>query len=70
MIRTIRSGPRARNMKAWVGASTASGGPGNRGYKFFRGLKGRNKTPPFSVPTDLPGHIRSAPITPTNLRNK
>ena len=37
-------GLKARDITAWAGASSASGGPGNRMQKKFRGLKGRNKT--------------------------
>jgi hypothetical protein len=45
VTRAILSGPRARDMKAWAGASPTNGGPGNRANQFARGLKGRNRIP-------------------------
>ena len=44
MNRSILSGPKARHVKAWAGASPTSGGPGIRTNIFLQGLKDRNKT--------------------------
>jgi hypothetical protein len=47
------SGPKARNVTAWAGASPTSAGPGNRSNGFLQGLKDRNITS-ASIPPDVP----------------
>ncbi len=66
----VRSGLKARQRTAWIGARTASGGPGNVVRKCFGGPKGPDKltarhVPPFqagdSLCGRLPGPRRVAP---------
>jgi hypothetical protein len=44
MITAVRTGLKARHLRAWAEVSPTSAGPGNRSQIISQGLKGRNKT--------------------------